>query len=533
MDRKGELPRWQLDREATVVVLVSLLFTLPIWLGTQPPMADYPQHLSMASILRWYHDPARHLVENYAFVYTRPNTAFFFFVAALSYVMPLEIAGKLLMALSVLATGLAGLTLARRAGRPGWFGLFTLLATYDFAFFFGFVNNVIATPLFVYGIVLVDRLLDRPVGWRSWLTVATYTCCFYFVHVQFLFLFVCTLGWLTLTRFPGWRSSLAMLSTPLVGVTMTLLYYFLRHEETYGYHEKRIFTTVHDPPLVFDKVSEIPGFVFGIRVDGTQWLLFLLCALAALRLSQVRLRTQVEAPCASEPQSAPLRARVPAILSRTRFHSLGAWLFVSYLLMPHVFVGVFVYQRLIAVAWLIIPAVLPIPDRRRLKLAKLLVATALVVQLLLVADTAYTFDVETRGGHELIAKTEPGKSLMPIILNHGSTTMKDPPLALHFGAYYLAEKGGRISFSFSELHISSVQLRPGLAFDDLHTTAHEWTPQLFLFSDFGYHFDYFLYRGDFERLPSIFGKSLAQMNWETRDDWILLWRKPTAVTPIH
>jgi len=523
----GGSRRWQLKRETAIVLLVSALFTLPLWLGTHPPMTDYPQHLSMASILRWYHDPARHLAENYTLEYARPNTAFVYLVAVLSYVLPVRIAGKLLMALAVAATGLAGLALARRAGRPGWFGLFALISAYDFAFFFGFVNNVIATPLLLFGVVVVDRLLDRPMGWRAWLIIAGYGCAFYFVHIQFLFLFVGVVGWLALTRFPGWKNSLWMFSALIFGVTMTLLHYFMRHEETYTYCEKRILTTLPEPPLLLDKLSEIPAMVFGKHNHGQHWLLFLLAALGVLRLCQVRAR--------SAPDSAAMPARrlspnqVGGFLGRTRFFTLAAWFVVAYLLMPATFVGLFVYQRLIAVAWLMLPALLPVPEIGRHRLAKLLLGATIAVHLVLTADATLAFDQETRGGHALIAKTEPGKNLMPLILDLRSSVVQDPPLLMHFGAHYLAEKGGRINFSFSELHISMVQLRPGLGFDDLHTTVHEWSPWYFRFDDFGYHFDYFLVRGDFAKLPTLFGKHLAKLDWETRDDWILLWRKSAAV----
>jgi hypothetical protein len=561
---QSDLRRWRLDREAAIVLLVSAVFTLPIWLGTDPPMADYPQHLSMASILRWYHDPARHLVEHYTFAYARPNTAFVYLVAALSYLMPIGIAGKLLMAISVAATGPAGLALARRAGRPGWFGLFALISAYDFAFFFGFVNNVIATPLLLYGVVLADRLLDRPMGWRSWLTIALYGCAFYFVHIQFLFLFVGVVGWLTLTRFPGWRNSLWMFSALVFGITMTLLYHFLRHEETFTYNEKRILTTVHESRLVFDKLSEIPTLLFGARDDGTHWLLFLLAALAVLRLCQVRVRSQPVlattikdarssgqpsaagnaagreedaeqadgAPdgCPDSQPSGPTWRRAGAWLADTRFHTLAAWFLCSYLLMPSVFVGVFVYQRLIAVACLLIPAVLPVPEACRLRLAKFVVGITIATHLVLTAEAAYAFDQETRGGHELIAKTQPGKNLMSLGLVLNSSVLHHP-LPLYFGAHYLVEKGGRINFSFSELHISMVQLRPDLAFDDLHTTVPGWAPWQFRFDDFGYHFDYFLFRGDFRMLTPIFGKHLSKLDWETRDDWMLLWRK--SVVTAH
>jgi hypothetical protein len=74
-----------------------------------------------------------------------------------------------------------------------------------------------------------------------------------------------------------------------------------------------------------------------------------------------------------------------------------------------------------------------------------------------------------------------------------------------------------------------VQLRPGLGFDDFHATVLEWMPWRFRFGDFGYHFDYVLFHGDFANLSVIFGKYLAHMDWESQDDWILLWRKPQAI----
>jgi hypothetical protein len=510
------------DGELVLVGILSILFTLPIWLSAHPPMTDYPQHLSMASVLRWYHDPSRHLVETYTFALTRPNTAFAFLTVALSYVMPLGLAGKLVVACSVAATGLAGLALARRAGRPGWFGLFALLSAFNFAFFFGFVNNVIATPLFLYGVVLGDRILDRPIAWRSWLLLAAVGCTFYLVHIQFLFLFVAAVGWLALSRRTSWRSWLRISSSQIPAVTVTLLYYFLRHEETYGYHEKNIFADVHRATLIFDKLIEIPENLFGRLEDGKHWLLLAMAVLAALVLRKAR----CSVPAVSEiPVAQSRSAMVKAFLERTRFMTLALWFFVAYLLLPHIFVGAFVYQRMIAVAWLMLPAVLPLPNLTRIRAAKMLLGGTLALQLVIITDAALTFNLETRGGHVLISKTVPGKNLMGVMLWLGSAIVQSPSLLLHFGTYYLAEKGGRVYFSFSELHISSVQLRPELAFEDQDTAMSEWQPLNFRFSDFGYHWDYVLCHGDFQRLQKIFGHHLGGLSWESQDDWILFWRK--------
>jgi hypothetical protein len=193
--------------------------------------------------------------------------------------------------------------------------------------------------------------------------------------------------------------------------------------------------------------------------------------------------------------------------------------------MPHIFVGAFIYQRLIAVAFLILPAVLPIPDPRKIRPAQLVLAGTVALQILLLVHAADIFDAETRPGHALIAKTSPGKNLMAVMMWMGSAGIQDPPLFLHFGSHYLAEKGGRTFFSFSELHISPVQLRPELAFDDQDAAMTEWQPLSFRFADFGYHYDYFLCHGDFARLGPIFGRHIADLAWEIQGDWILLWRK--------
>src|SRR5215831_2659970 len=147
-----------------LVLLSSVLFTLPLWLTRFPQMVDYPQHLAMAAIVRFYHDPLRRFFETYTLAWTRPNTLFELLVAALSYVLPIDFAGRLVVALSIAAVGPAALALARRAGRPDWYALVAVACAYNFAYYWGFVGNLIAAPLLLYGIVVVDRVLDRPLG---------------------------------------------------------------------------------------------------------------------------------------------------------------------------------------------------------------------------------------------------------------------------------------------------------------------------------------------------------------------------------
>jgi hypothetical protein len=525
-DAKNRPPRWRLDRDTTVVLLVSVLFTLPIWLGTHPPMTDYPEHLSMASILRWYHDPARHLVENYTFAFSRPNTAFVFLVAALSYLMPLGIAGQLLMSVAVVATGLAGLALARHAGRPGWYGLFALIAVYNYAFFFGFVNYILAVPLFVYGIVLADRLLGRPMGWRGWIGLAVYGASFYFVHLQVLFLFVCVVGWLAMLHSRRWRDVLPRCSALLPVLLVGAFHFFDRDPQAFGYRESQIYFSPVERDLTFDRILAIPRFSFGEHTHNEQWLVFLAALLSILWLFRLK-RPADGVPAVAHEGGVWTRAR--SILWRHRFATLGAWFLAGYLFVPSTFIGCYVYQRLVALVWFVIPALLPRIDASRSRLAKVLVATAVSAQLLVVSDRAVALDREARDGYDLIRQTEPGKSLISLVIAESDPTSDAPPPFLHFAAHYLAAKGGRISSSFSELFVSSVQLRPGQEFEDIHTALSDFEPALFRFDDFGYHFDYFLFHGDFAKLGSIFGHGMRKLTWKVQGEWALLWRQPQSV----
>ena len=525
---QNQSPRWRLDREATVVLLVSVLFTLPIWLGTHPPMADYPQHLSMASILRWYHDPARHLVENYTFAYSRPNTAFVFLVAVLSYVVPLGIAGQLLMAVAVAATGLAGMALARHAGRPGWYGLFALIAVYNYAFFFGFVNYVLAAPLFVYGVVLADRLLGRPMGWRSWMALASYGASFYFVHLQVLFLFVCVVGWLALLHSRRWRDMLPVCSAMLPALLLGAYHFLDRDPQAFRYRERQIYFDFSENDLTVDRLIAIPRFSFGEHLHDAQWLVFIVALLAILWLFHLK-RPADGSPTPAHEEGVWTRTR--SMLWRHRFVSLAVWILASYLFIPGTFIGCYVYQRLVALLWFLLPALLPRVDASRAGLAKALLGATVAAQLLVVSDRARAFDEEARDGYDLIQQTEPGKSLIALAIAEPDPTSDSPSLFLHFAGYYLAAKGGRINSSFSELYVSPVQLRPGLEFEDLQTTVSEFTPLLFRFGDFGYHFDYFLFHGDFAKLSSIFGHGMPKLTWKVQGEWALLWRKPVALLP--
>jgi len=146
-------------------------------------MVDYPQQLALASIIRFYGDPARALQQVYRLVLLRPQGLFKLVTASLALVMPIDAAGKLVISLCLIAIAPCVLLLCRRTGRPGWYAFLALAITYNTAFYWGFVDNLVAYPLVLLGVWLADRSFDQPFGWRSWSSLAALGVLFYAVHL--------------------------------------------------------------------------------------------------------------------------------------------------------------------------------------------------------------------------------------------------------------------------------------------------------------------------------------------------------------
>jgi hypothetical protein len=61
---------------AIAVAWVIPLWVIPLWVIPYLPMVDYPQQLAVASILRYWGDPARNLQEGYQIALFRPQGLF-------------------------------------------------------------------------------------------------------------------------------------------------------------------------------------------------------------------------------------------------------------------------------------------------------------------------------------------------------------------------------------------------------------------------------------------------------------------------
>jgi hypothetical protein len=485
-------------------------------------MLDYPQQLAMAAIVRWIGDPVRGFGQAYELALWRPQGLFEVVTAGLAWLMPIEIAGKLVLSLSLAAVVPATVALCRRTGRPEWYALLALAVTYNHVFFWGFVDSLVACPLFLGGLALADRLLDRPFGLRSWLLLAATTALFYTAHLQMLLLFAGAVGWLALVRRPPVRRLALQLSAVLPGLALgtgVLVWAHLHADEVMSGFQR--YLDGQSTMLVNTRIKwgRLPGLLFGVYSDGTQESLAMLLVLVGLVLAARRPRRPDDGN---------------ETLFRTRFATLAGWIVLLYFLLPEFTHGYLVSERLIPVAAMVAVAGLPQPLQPsrpallRLRLAAALTALLLGLQLAAVRDGFRTFAVETAGLREVLDQAEPGYALAGLLFQQSNSTWMSPAdLLRHAPAYYQVYKGGRVLLSFALFFNAPVRYRPGEGWED-GVLARRWEADAYQFDaarDAG-RFRYFLVRGGRDDLTRTFGSRLASMRVTSAVRWHLVDQGP-------
>jgi hypothetical protein len=129
-------------------VLFVGFILFPVFLVSIPPLADYPNHLARMHILSAA-DPAGNIDNNYLTNWRLiPDLAMDLIVLPLSWVMPLEIAGRLFIILTCALLVLGTICLHRTLyGRVGLWPLASLLFMYNYVLLWGFLNFLFTAGL--------------------------------------------------------------------------------------------------------------------------------------------------------------------------------------------------------------------------------------------------------------------------------------------------------------------------------------------------------------------------------------------------
>lgn len=511
-------------RSRRILWIVSLLWLIPLWIVDYLPMGDYPQQLSVASILRHYLDPAYNLQQAYEPALLRPQGLFELLTAGLAWIVPIETAGKIVLSLCLAGVVPAAVALCRRTGRPDWYALFALAVTYNHAFYWGFADNLLAYPVVLAGGALADRLFDRErFGAREWLLLTGTGLLFYTIHLQFLLVYAGLLGWLAVARRPRPGRFLAWTSTLVPGLALgagvlTWIHVHAREVMT-GYQERLQAKPRFYAPFA-EKVEYLPRDLFGAHATGTELLLAALLLLAVLVLA---------VPFARPPRTPEGPGRRDGLLYRSRFLVSGLVLLAMSLVLPEFARGYFLSERIVAMAvMLLVPALsLPPADSPRRRLAALVLAGLLIVQLGQTSAAFLGFSAESAGVRELIASMEPGEAVAGLMFDKLSSEWEWPPVFVHFPAYYQVARGGRMHFSFVQFFNSPVRYRPGRNWEDgVLAEWDEWNPKRFYYPRHGPRFRYFLVRGAPQDLAGAFGPYLPGLRVRSVGRWYLVERRP-------
>ena len=168
------------------ILLIAGALLAPIWTVRFPPIVDYPNHLASAFVLAHLHDPSFHFSTFYAADWNaNPYLAMDVILLCLQRFMPVEIAGRMLLSLCVLAVPAAAWFFVRRANpRQQSLALWSLAITQNLYFFLWGMLNLqlsLALCLLVLGVWL--KYLERPRA-ALWCLLLVMNTALYFTHLM-------------------------------------------------------------------------------------------------------------------------------------------------------------------------------------------------------------------------------------------------------------------------------------------------------------------------------------------------------------
>ncbi|HEY4184208.1 MAG TPA: hypothetical protein VGP07_04030 [Polyangia bacterium] len=157
------LPRAQRLELALFATLI-LASVAPLFAGRYLPFFDYPAHLSVPAALRFRAAPATHVAELWDLkLRLVPNSLHYGFVYVCSFVMSIELASRLFVALfCVAALPLAAVFLLRTFGRDWRLAVLIVPLAWNRCLWYGFIDFCAALPLALVALALVERELERP-----------------------------------------------------------------------------------------------------------------------------------------------------------------------------------------------------------------------------------------------------------------------------------------------------------------------------------------------------------------------------------
>ncbi len=448
----------RLARWAPVVAGVAI--ALPVLLSDYPPMADLPMHEASVGILRRFGDEAMFPRGLYFRNFGHPNQLFHAVALLLSFAFRTDTACKLVVAGAVGGLPVAAARLADHLGRSRWTALIVAPVALGWLFFMGLVANILGLTLLLAALPTLDRFMDRPSA-RGAVRALGLSLLLYFAHEAMMFLYAAAALLFALAYPLRSRDAALRLSVFVGSVVLTLAH--LAYQAPILARSMVATPTVWLP--VWLKITGLPGTLFGAYdLPESRVLLGLsVAAIGAMLVERWR-----------ERRARPVEARVSSCRGRLhayRFEAFAACCGVAYLAYPLTLNGAtLVYQRFLSPAF-VVAAIALSPRARRDSagraapfalhpltpfLASVLPVASLFVVLPAFAEQGQSY----RDVRALLAHVAKGSAV--IALGGGAREAPHGFARATMANRVIAERGGRMLFSFSESPIAPVMVRPDL-----------------------------------------------------------------------
>jgi hypothetical protein len=434
-------------------------------------MQDYPQHLLAARVIRSLHDPAFDFQQYYTTRLHVTYSLFYVVTVLLSWVVPIEIAGKLTVSLYAVLVTAVVVRLHRRHEAAGWGALLFYPLALNQQFFLGNVNFLLSLPLLIFALLDMQEFVQaepglwtfvRPLLWQVALVVA---------H-PFTFDVYVGLA-LVLALYEHRRARHVMFKGAVWAVTAAALFISV-------WRDSQDAAIANGPSAVrWAPIADTVGFFLhmfnGMQPSGSADLVVVGAWVGILLVVGTALVTRPSALAA---------VRVHLVLLAV---TLLAMVILPYQIGDYTFINL----RVASISYFLLAlaaATVPLAPWRNIALAVLLM-TCMVDS----SATQWKLSRELAEIAPLLANIPKNSRLLPLVFDRGSPELDRRMFNLNMHAYdyyYVAIGGGYDPYlpkgDLYPVHYAPDQERPA---------PWEFEPQKFTWERFGQDFDYFLVRG--------------------------------------
>lgn len=464
------------DRLFAVAVLFSIA---PLWMGQHLPMVDISQHAAQITAMHEMWAGNATFTDPYQINWFTPYLLGYMLLYVVSLVVPVAVATQIVISLAVMAVPWLTGKLLKAVGADERWKWLAIPSSFGFAFYWGFLSYMVATPVALLFLIKAIRFARDPTL-RNALLVGVFSIFLFFCHVIVLcYVSLAALAFVFGVHRHNFKQLvLRMLPftapLPLIAIWLVITY-----------------TT--------ESAAKVPSYFGDGLID---------------RLYQLLLQPSgldVFSPFFTVPALAAL-LMLPALSGSTFSRRCERWLpfvtaFVVFMVLPGFMLNTgYINQRLgifLTPLWLL---AWDAPRQQvRLEQGQIMQMLALPLVFIFIGINLgryAAFARETRSFDDIMASAEPNRRVASLIQQNLSPLFS-APVYMHYTAWYTSTHRGIVDYNFADFYSQTVRYKPDAGPRLLEGVG--WTPTLFSWEKMGGEkYDYFVLKASFDMSKDIF-----------------------------